>query len=54
MYFGVGGGVEMFKEECSKDGLVAVEVDFEGLKEGGVVRSLLEVQVMGGGEVGGF
>jgi protein-histidine N-methyltransferase len=55
VYFGVGGGVEMFRDECSKAGMVAYEMDFEGLGDeggGGVRRSIVEVQLLGGGEVG--
>ncbi|PVI06805.1 hypothetical protein DM02DRAFT_649532 [Periconia macrospinosa] len=45
VYFGVGGSVDGFREECSKVGCVAGEVEFEGLEMGGVRRAILEVQV---------
>lgn len=45
VYFGVGGSVDGFREECSKRGCVASEVEFEGLGEGGVRRCLVEVQM---------
>ncbi|KAF2808258.1 uncharacterized protein BDZ99DRAFT_445556 [Mytilinidion resinicola] len=47
VYFGVGGGVDEFRVECSRLGAVAGEVEFEGLGEGdGVRRSLVEVQML--------
>jgi protein-histidine N-methyltransferase len=48
VYFGVGGSVDGFREECSRRGCVAYEMDFEGLGaegEGGVRRCLVEVQM---------
>ncbi|KAF2197818.1 hypothetical protein GQ43DRAFT_380121 [Delitschia confertaspora ATCC 74209] len=45
VYFGVGGSVDEFRIECSKRGAVAYEAEFEGLEEGGVRRSILEVQM---------
>jgi protein-histidine N-methyltransferase len=45
VYFGVGGSVDGFREECSRKGCVAYEVDFEGLESNGVRRCLLEVQM---------
>lgn len=45
VYFGVGGSVDGFREECSRRGCVASEVEFEGLGEGGVRRCLVEVQM---------
>jgi protein-histidine N-methyltransferase len=45
VYFGVGGSVDGFKEECSRHGCVAYEMDFEGLDSGGVRRALVEVQM---------
>lgn len=45
VYFGVGGSVDAFRQECSERGAVAYEMDFEGLESGGVRRCLLEVQM---------
>lgn len=45
VYFGVGGSVDGFREECSRRGAVAYEVDFEGLESNGVRRCLVEVQM---------
>jgi protein-histidine N-methyltransferase len=45
VYFGVGGGVDGFREACARRGAVAAEVQFEGLESGGVRRCLLEVQM---------
>ncbi|KAH8728345.1 hypothetical protein GQ44DRAFT_45854 [Phaeosphaeriaceae sp. PMI808] len=48
VYFGVGGSVDGFRQECASRGCVAYEIDFEGLGgdgEGGVRRCLLEVQM---------
>ncbi|PSN66892.1 hypothetical protein BS50DRAFT_377353 [Corynespora cassiicola Philippines] len=45
VYFGVGGSVDGFREECSKRGCVAYEIEFEGLEKGGVRRCLVEVQM---------
>jgi protein-histidine N-methyltransferase len=48
VYFGVGGSVDGFRQECAEKGCVAYEVDFEGLGaegEGGVRRCLVEVQM---------
>ena len=45
VYFGVGGSVDGFREECSRQGAVAYEVEFEGLEDGGVRRAILEVQM---------
>ncbi|KAF2751386.1 hypothetical protein M011DRAFT_464126 [Sporormia fimetaria CBS 119925] len=45
VYFGVGGSVDAFREEASRLGCVAYEVDFEGLESGGVRRCLVEVQM---------
>ena len=45
VYFGVGGGVDAFREACARRGAVAAEVEFEGLETGGVRRCLLEVQM---------
>jgi protein-histidine N-methyltransferase len=44
VYFGVGGSVDGFRQECANRGLVAYEMDFEGLEEG-VRRCLVEVQM---------
>ncbi|RMZ67505.1 Histidine methyltransferase 1 [Pyrenophora seminiperda CCB06] len=44
VYFGVGGSVDGFREECARRGCVGVEVEFEGLEEG-VRRCLVEVQM---------
>lgn len=44
VYFGVGGSVDGFKEECSKHKCLACEVDFEGLESNGVRRCLVEIQ----------
>jgi protein-histidine N-methyltransferase len=44
VYFGVGGSVDGFREECSRRGCVAYEMEFEGLEEG-VRRCLVEVQM---------
>ena len=49
MYFGVGGSVDAFKEECARRNAVAYEIDnhgVEGLDGHGVRRCLLEVQMM--------
>ena len=45
VYFGVGGSVDGFRDECSRRGCVASELEFEGLGEGGVRRCLVEVQM---------
>lgn len=45
VYFGVGGSVDAFREECAKQSAVAYEMEFEGLETGGVRRCLLEVQM---------
>lgn len=45
VYFGVGGSVDGFREECSRQGCVAYEVEFEGLDTNGVRRCLVEVQM---------
>lgn len=45
VYFGVGGSVDKFREECAERGAVAYEMEFEGLESGGVRRCLLEVQM---------
>ena len=45
VYFGVGGSVDAFREECANRGAVAYEMGFEGLETGGVRRCLLEVQM---------
>lgn len=45
VYFGVGGSVDGFREECARRGCVAYEVDFEGLESNGVRRCLVEVQM---------
>lgn len=45
VYFGVGGSVDAFRDECANRGAVAYEMDFEGLETGGVRRCLLEVQM---------
>jgi protein-histidine N-methyltransferase len=45
VYFGVGGSVDAFREECANRGAVAYEMEFEGLETGGVRRCLLEVQM---------
>jgi protein-histidine N-methyltransferase len=45
VYFGVGGSVDGFREECSRRGCVAYEVKFDGLESNGVRRCLLEVQM---------
>lgn len=45
VYFGVGGSVDGFREECSRRGCVAYEMEFEGLEVGGVRRCLVEVQM---------
>ncbi|KAJ4292774.1 hypothetical protein N0V90_009437 [Kalmusia sp. IMI 367209] len=44
VYFGVGGSVDGFREECGKKGCVAYEMEFEGLEEG-VRRAIVEVQM---------
>ena len=44
VYFGVGGSVDGFRDECARRGCVGVEVEFEGLEEG-VRRCLVEVQM---------
>ncbi|KAL1630516.1 hypothetical protein SLS56_004790 [Neofusicoccum ribis] len=48
VYFGVGGGVDAFKEECAARGAVVADVENSGVEmgEGGVRRCLLEVQMM--------
>jgi protein-histidine N-methyltransferase len=43
-YFGVGGSVDEFREECGRKGCVAYEMEFEGL-EAGVRRAICEVQM---------
>ncbi|KAJ4358310.1 uncharacterized protein N0V89_002892 [Didymosphaeria variabile] len=43
-YFGVGGSVDEFREECGKKGCVAYEMEFEGLEKG-VRRAICEVQM---------
>ncbi|KAF2656146.1 hypothetical protein K491DRAFT_767982 [Lophiostoma macrostomum CBS 122681] len=45
VYFGVGGSVDGFREECAKRGCVAYEMEFDGLEDGGVRRCLVEVQM---------
>ncbi|KAF2868746.1 hypothetical protein BDV95DRAFT_499899 [Massariosphaeria phaeospora] len=45
VYFGVGGSVDGFREECAKRGCVAYEMEFEGLESQGVRRCLVEVQM---------
>ncbi|KAF2017891.1 hypothetical protein BU24DRAFT_420946 [Aaosphaeria arxii CBS 175.79] len=45
VYFGVGGSVDGFREECAQRGCVAYEMDFEGLESNGVRRCLVEVQM---------
>jgi len=50
VYFGVGGSVDGFREECARRGCVAWEMEFEGLGGegeggGGVRRCLVEVQM---------
>jgi protein-histidine N-methyltransferase len=45
VYFGVGGGVDGFREACARRGAVACEMEFEGLETGGVRRCLVEVQM---------
>ncbi|KAJ4375719.1 hypothetical protein N0V86_007252 [Didymella sp. IMI 355093] len=45
VYFGVGGSVDAFRQECAERGAVAYEMEFEGLESGGVRRCLLEVQM---------
>ncbi|KAH7138719.1 hypothetical protein B0J11DRAFT_500920 [Dendryphion nanum] len=45
VYFGVGGSVDGFREECSRRGCVAYEMEFEGLESDGVRRCLVEVQM---------
>ncbi|KAF3049607.1 hypothetical protein E8E11_009873 [Didymella keratinophila] len=45
VYFGVGGSVDAFRQDCSERGAVAYEMEFEGLESGGVRRCLLEVQM---------
>ncbi|KAH7344279.1 hypothetical protein BKA66DRAFT_577064 [Pyrenochaeta sp. MPI-SDFR-AT-0127] len=48
VYFGVGGSVDGFREECARRGCVAYEMEFDGLEgsgEGGVRRCLVEVQM---------
>lgn len=45
VYFGVGGSVDGFREECARRGCVAYEVEFEGLESNGVRRCLVEVQM---------
>jgi len=44
VYFGVGGSVDGFREECGKRGCVAYEMEFEGMEQG-VRRCLCEVQM---------
>lgn len=44
VYFGVGGSVDEFREECGRKGCVAYEMEFEGL-ESGVRRAICEVQM---------
>ncbi|KAL5424079.1 hypothetical protein PMIN04_003404 [Paraphaeosphaeria minitans] len=43
-YFGVGGSVDEFRQECGRKGCVAYEMEFEGL-EAGVRRAICEVQM---------
>lgn len=48
VYFGVGGSVDGFREECARRGCIAYEMEFDGLDgsgEGGVRRCLVEVQM---------
>lgn len=45
VYFGVGGSVDGFREECARHGCVAYEMEFEGLESGGIRRCLVEVQM---------
>ncbi|KAF9692202.1 hypothetical protein EKO04_009930 [Ascochyta lentis] len=45
VYFGVGGSVDAFREQCANRSAVAYEMEFEGLETGGVRRCLLEVQM---------
>jgi protein-histidine N-methyltransferase len=50
VYFGVGGGVDAFKRECSELGAVVSDVENHGIdvgggEGGGVRRCLLEVQM---------
>ena len=45
VYFGVGGSVDGFREECARRGCVAYEMEFEGLESDGVRRCLVEVQM---------
>ncbi|KAF2128231.1 hypothetical protein P153DRAFT_398074 [Dothidotthia symphoricarpi CBS 119687] len=45
VYFGVGGSVDGFREECAGRGCVGYEVEFEGLESDGVRRCLVEVQM---------
>lgn len=48
VYFGVGGGVDAFKEEAAARGAVVADVENSGVEmgQGGVRRCLLEVQMM--------
>ncbi|KAF2091198.1 hypothetical protein K490DRAFT_71425 [Saccharata proteae CBS 121410] len=49
VYFGVGGGVDAFKEACAERGAVGYEIEnagVEGMEAGGVRRWLGEVQMM--------
>ncbi|OQO01883.1 hypothetical protein B0A48_12356 [Cryoendolithus antarcticus] len=48
LYFGVGGSVDGLKEACRDGGAVAYEIEnhgVPGMKEGGVGRALVEVQM---------
>jgi protein-histidine N-methyltransferase len=45
VYFGVGGSVDVFREEVSRHGCVGYEMEFEGLESDGVRRCLVEVQM---------
>jgi protein-histidine N-methyltransferase len=49
VYFGVGGSVDAFKAECTKNGAIAAEIGNHGIDLGdttGVRRCLLEVQMV--------
>ncbi|KAF2177642.1 hypothetical protein K469DRAFT_719562 [Zopfia rhizophila CBS 207.26] len=45
VYFGVGGSIDEFREECARKGCVAYEMELEGLEGVGVRRCLVEVQM---------
>ena len=45
VYFGVGGSVDGFREECARKGCVTSDIAFDGLESNGVRRCLLEVQM---------